>query len=195
MNFFDPDRLTSKDGAEINFFASQADASAARDHDDLVVEWIVNVRKSLVDARGRLVDLGRALHAQRFVRTLVVEHLDELVEAGLQLQKVLTRGLSGFFFLGRRDRPDLAYSAWSTRTYYNPSPSIRLAGSDVAVCSGRLRVLDPGKSASIDQGKLVAIPAGPTYFVTEFPLPSAPAATGKLASEITGQVIAPDASD
>ena len=33
------------------------------------------------------------------MRTLVVEDLDELVEAGL-LQKVLTRGLGGFFFQG-----------------------------------------------------------------------------------------------
>jgi hypothetical protein len=35
-------------------------------------------RKSLVDARGRLRDFGRTLHVQRFVRTLVVEDLDEL---------------------------------------------------------------------------------------------------------------------
>jgi hypothetical protein len=34
------------------------------------------------------------------VRTLVVEDLDELVEAGLLLQKVSTRGLGGFFFQG-----------------------------------------------------------------------------------------------
>jgi len=32
------------------------------------------------------------------VRTLIVEDLDELVEAGLLLQKVSTRRLGGFFF-------------------------------------------------------------------------------------------------
>jgi hypothetical protein len=35
------------------------------------VEWIVDVGKSLVDACGGLIDLGRALHVQGFVWTLV----------------------------------------------------------------------------------------------------------------------------
>jgi hypothetical protein len=66
----------------------QTDAAAVVNHDDLVVEWIVDVGQSLVDARGRLIDLRRALHVQGFVRTLVVEDLDELVEPGLLLQEV-----------------------------------------------------------------------------------------------------------
>jgi len=36
VDFFDADRLAGKDGAEVDFFTSQADAAAARDHDDLV---------------------------------------------------------------------------------------------------------------------------------------------------------------
>jgi hypothetical protein len=36
----------------------------------------------------RLIDLGRAQHVQSFVRALVVEDFDEVVEAGLLLKKV-----------------------------------------------------------------------------------------------------------
>jgi hypothetical protein len=45
-----------------------------------------------------LVDLGRALHVQSFVRTLVVEDLDKLIEPGLLLQEIRSRRLGGFFF-------------------------------------------------------------------------------------------------
>ena len=47
------------------------------------------------------VDLRRALHVQGFVRTLVVEDLDELVEPSLLLQKIGSRRLGGFFFQGQ----------------------------------------------------------------------------------------------
>jgi hypothetical protein len=41
--------------------------------DGFVVEGIVDVRQSLVRASGRLIDFGGTLHAQGFVRTLVIE--------------------------------------------------------------------------------------------------------------------------
>ena len=50
--------------------------------------------------RGRFVDLCRTFHVQSFVRALVVEDLDELVEASLLLQKVDGRRLGGFFLQG-----------------------------------------------------------------------------------------------
>src|SRR6516162_9328725 len=74
-------------------FFLQADAATAGDHDDPVVKRIVDVGQSLVDAFGRLIDFGRALHVQGFVRTLVVEDLYELVEPGLLLQEVFTKAV------------------------------------------------------------------------------------------------------
>ena len=44
----------TESGAEVDFFAPQTDAAAARDHDDLVVEGVIDVRQALVDTRGRL---------------------------------------------------------------------------------------------------------------------------------------------
>jgi hypothetical protein len=62
VDFFDADGLTGEDRAEIDFFLAQTDAATTRDHDDLVVEGIVNVRQSLIDAGGGLIDLRRTFH-------------------------------------------------------------------------------------------------------------------------------------
>jgi len=86
--FFDADGLSGKDLAEIDFFLAQTDATATGDHDGFVVEWIVDIRQSVVGTRGRLVDLCWTLHVQSFVRAFVVEDIDELVEAGLLLQEI-----------------------------------------------------------------------------------------------------------
>jgi len=51
-----------EDRAEIDFFLSQTYTAAAGDHDDPVMEWIVVVEQSQIDAFGRLIHLGRALH-------------------------------------------------------------------------------------------------------------------------------------
>ena len=88
MHFPDADGLAGEDRAEIDFFLAQTDATAAGDHDGFVVEWIVDVGQSLVEARGRLIDLGRALHVQGFVGTFVVEDFDEVIEAGLLLKEI-----------------------------------------------------------------------------------------------------------
>jgi len=88
VNFLDADGLPGKDLTELDLLASQADATATGDHDGFVVEGIVDVRQSGVGTRGGLVDLGRTFHLQSFVRTLVVEDLDKLVEAGLLLKKI-----------------------------------------------------------------------------------------------------------
>src|SRR5215813_5930974 len=47
---FDADALSSEDRAEIDFSLAQTDPAATRDHDDLIVERIVDVRQSGVDA-------------------------------------------------------------------------------------------------------------------------------------------------
>ena len=45
----------------------------------------------------RMIDLGRTFHIQSFVRALMVEDLNEFVEASLLLQEVGGRRLGGFF--------------------------------------------------------------------------------------------------
>jgi hypothetical protein len=54
--------------------------------------------QALVDARQWPIDLGTTFHVQSLVRTILVEDLDEFVEASLLLQEVPCRGLSSFFF-------------------------------------------------------------------------------------------------
>ena len=100
MNFFDADGLTSKDLAEIDFLVTQTNSSATSHYDSFVVERIVDVGKSGIGTRGPLIDFGRTLHVQGFVRTFVVEDIDELVEPGLLLQKI-PRGRLGGLFLQR----------------------------------------------------------------------------------------------
>jgi hypothetical protein len=100
MNFLDADRLAGKDGAEVYFFVSQTDASAIGDHDDLVVEGIIDVGQTLIGAGGRLIDLDWALHIQSLVRALVIEDFHELIEAGLLLEEVAGGRLGGFFLQG-----------------------------------------------------------------------------------------------
>src|ERR1700756_5781783 len=67
------------------------------------MERVIDVRQPLVDARGRLVDLGRTFHVQRFVRTFVVEDVDKFVKAGLLLKEIRGRRLGGLFF--QREMP------------------------------------------------------------------------------------------
>src|SRR5215468_4145557 len=100
VNLLDADGLSSKDLAEVDFFVAQTDAATAGDHDGFVVEGIVDVRQPGVGTGGGLVDLRRAFHVQSFVRALVVEDLNEFVEAGLLWQKVGGRRLGGFFLQG-----------------------------------------------------------------------------------------------
>jgi hypothetical protein len=61
------------------------------------VQGIVDVLQSGVGVRRRLIDLGRTLHVESFVRTLVVEDINKFIKAGLLLQKVRGRRLGGFF--------------------------------------------------------------------------------------------------
>ncbi len=60
MNFFDADGLAGEDRAEVNLFAAQTDAATVGDDDDLVVERIIDIGQSFIEASRRLVDRGRA---------------------------------------------------------------------------------------------------------------------------------------
>lgn len=71
-----------------------------RDHDGFVVEGIIDIGQAGVRARRRLIDFGGTLHIQSFMRTLPVEDLHELVEAGLLLEELGGRRLGGLFFQG-----------------------------------------------------------------------------------------------
>src|SRR5258708_12963322 len=97
MNFFDADRLAGKSLAEVNLFVAQTEATAAGDDNDLVVKGIVDGGQSLIGAERGLIDLGRALHVEGFVRTLVVEDFDEVVKACLLLTELARAPLAGSF--------------------------------------------------------------------------------------------------
>jgi hypothetical protein len=98
VHFFDANGLPGEDRAEIDFFLTQTDATAMRNHNGSVVERIVDVGQTLVDARRWPIDLGRTFHLQSFVRTFVVEDIDELVEASLLLKEIGGGWLGSFFF-------------------------------------------------------------------------------------------------
>ena len=70
------------------------------DHDRAVVERIVGFRDAAIRAAGSRVDLGRAFHAESFMRSFVIELLQESVELGLLLQDVGPRCTSGFLLQG-----------------------------------------------------------------------------------------------
>ena len=100
MNFFDADGLAGKDGAEINLFAAQTEATAIGDDNGLVVKGIIKIGQSLIGAGGGLIDLGRALHVESFVRPFLIEDVDEVIKPGLLLQEVATGRFGGFFLQG-----------------------------------------------------------------------------------------------
>ena len=83
-----PTAWPAKDGAEVNLLAPQTDPAAIGDDHEFVVEGIVDIGQALIGAGGGLIDLGRTLHAQGFVRALVVEDVDKVIELGLLLQEV-----------------------------------------------------------------------------------------------------------
>jgi hypothetical protein len=93
-----PTAWPAKTVLEVDLFVAETDSAAIGNDNGLVVEGIVDVGHSGVSASGRLIDLGRAFHLQRFMRTFVVEDFDEIIEAGLLLQEVSSGRLGGFFF-------------------------------------------------------------------------------------------------
>ena len=66
-----------------------------------VVERIHKFWKTSIHAWGRFINLGRILHAQGFMRTVVVVFFDEVIELGLLLEDILS-GWTRSFFLQRQ---------------------------------------------------------------------------------------------
>jgi len=96
VNFLDADGLAGEDLAKVNLFAAQTDAAATGDHNSFVVQGIIDVRQSLVEAGRGSKDLSGTLHAPSLVRAFLVEDLDEVLEAGLLLQEIPSSGFGGF---------------------------------------------------------------------------------------------------
>jgi hypothetical protein len=82
VHFFDADGLAGKDRAEIDFLSAETNAATVCD-DDGAVKRVVDVRQYGVPSRRRLTNLCRTFHVQGFVRSLVLEDLDEIIEAYL----------------------------------------------------------------------------------------------------------------
>src|SRR5262249_54539879 len=87
----------SKRHAEIDLLVVQAKTSATGDHNRAIVERVVRFWDSSIRAARNRVNLSRAFHAESFVRSFVIEFLQESVELGLLLQDVGSRRASGFF--------------------------------------------------------------------------------------------------
>ena len=62
---------------------------------------VVEFRNALIGAAGRVIDLGRTLHVERFVRAFVVELLMKASNLGLLLQQVGAGRPGGFFLQGQ----------------------------------------------------------------------------------------------
>ena len=88
MDFLDADSLAGKDCAEIDFLSAETNAATVCDDDRAVVKRVVDARQSSIGTRRSLVDFRRTLHVQGFMWPLVVEDLDEVIEACLLLQEV-----------------------------------------------------------------------------------------------------------
>src|SRR5947199_3280121 len=77
-----------------------ADASASGDENVAIVEWVAQLRQAIVVSRRGRIELGRALHGERLVRSFGVELLDEGIEAGLLLQAVCAWRAGGLLLEG-----------------------------------------------------------------------------------------------
>ena len=65
-------------------------------------EGLLEYRQSLVGAGRGLLDLGRALHAQGFARTFLVEDFDKVIEPCLSLRKFAAAGLVAAVYSGTK---------------------------------------------------------------------------------------------
>jgi hypothetical protein len=71
VNLFDADGLAGEDCAEVDFFLARTDAATTRDYDGLIVQRIVDVRQSGVDAVRGLIDLPLSNRPKSSCLTLV----------------------------------------------------------------------------------------------------------------------------
>ena len=76
----------------------KTDATATGDEQSAVVKGVVGLGNTVINPRRRGVDLARAFHAERFVRSFVVELFDERVEPGLLLKEISAGGTRRLLF-------------------------------------------------------------------------------------------------
>ncbi|MBV8810665.1 MAG: hypothetical protein JO033_18510 [Acidobacteriaceae bacterium] len=86
INLLDSDCLTGEAGTEINLLAIKTKPSAVGDDDGLIVKRVLWFTDTAVEPGARRINFGGAFHAERFMRALVIELLQEDVELGLLLQ-------------------------------------------------------------------------------------------------------------
>jgi hypothetical protein len=73
--------LAGKRLAEIDLPTFETDASTVRDREGRIVEGIGQILQAAIEARRARVDVRRHVHFERLMRPLVVEVLDERIEA------------------------------------------------------------------------------------------------------------------
>jgi hypothetical protein len=138
FDFLDTHTLPRKDGAEIDFFAVEADPSAVGDVDGLVVKRIIKFRQAAILADGGSIDFRRAPHVQGLVRPLVVELLEKIIEFAMLLQTVHARETSGFGF---------------ERKMHALMPAILLRMTGLDAFDGDARMQPPdGELGEVEQG-------------------------------------------
>src|SRR5581483_3202202 len=95
-DLFDADGLAGQGSTQVDFLTKKTQAAAAGDHDGPIVEGVVRLRNAVVGPGGGGIDLGRRLHVQSLVGTLVIEVINKIIKLGLLLQDVGSSGSSGF---------------------------------------------------------------------------------------------------
>ena len=95
MNFLDADGLAGEDTAEVDLFVPQTDAAAVGDHDDLVVERIIDVGETLI------INLRLALSCSLDEDSLkILKKLNNVRDPGVQNAE---NKLHGFMCAGLTD--------------------------------------------------------------------------------------------
>src|SRR5689334_4461076 len=79
----------------------QAETAASSDDNVAIMEGIGQFRQAGIGAHRGSVELGRALHAERLVRTFGIELAEEGIEALLLLQTVAARRAGGLLLEGQ----------------------------------------------------------------------------------------------
>ena len=91
VRLFDADLLPGKHLAHVDLASLVTDAPAGRNHGGPVVARILELLEALIGASRGLIAAGGRGHLERLVRPLVVELVDEGIEAGLLLEDIRGR--------------------------------------------------------------------------------------------------------
>ena len=97
VHFFEADGLSGKGYAEVDLLVVQAETSATGDEDSAVVERVVRFGDASIETGRSRVDLGRAFHGESFMRSFVIEFVQEGVELGSCTQIVPSADPFGLF--------------------------------------------------------------------------------------------------